>query len=119
MSKPSINAVPDVGFVSPVSMRIVVVFPAPLGPRKPNISPFLILKLKLLTAVILPKRLTKFETSSAFSKLKVNPFFIYSYSSCLVGSILRGYLFGIMYPAIALVNLPYHWRSQIIDEFCR
>jgi len=29
----------DVGLISVVSMLIVVVFPAPLGPRNPNISP--------------------------------------------------------------------------------
>src|SRR5436853_5911210 len=39
-SKPATVAVPEVGNRNPVSMRIVVVFPAPFGPRKPTISPF-------------------------------------------------------------------------------
>ena len=33
---------------------MVVVFPAPFGPRKPNTSPGLILRFKLLTAVSAP-----------------------------------------------------------------
>lgn len=40
MSKPAMVAVPLEGGKKPVSMRRVVVFPAPLGPRKPTISPF-------------------------------------------------------------------------------
>ena len=40
MSKPSTFTVPLVAGRKPVMMRIVVVFPAPLGPRKPTISPF-------------------------------------------------------------------------------
>src|SRR5439155_14717180 len=39
-SNPATVAVPEVGNRKPVSMRIVVVFPAPFGPRKPTISPF-------------------------------------------------------------------------------
>jgi len=31
---------PEVGAVNPEIIRIVVVFPAPFGPRKPTISPF-------------------------------------------------------------------------------
>ena len=30
---------PEVGDSAPVSMRMVVDFPAPLGPKKPTISP--------------------------------------------------------------------------------
>src|SRR5579872_733942 len=40
MSKPATVAVPLVGVKKQVSMRIVVVLPAPLGPRKPTIWPF-------------------------------------------------------------------------------
>lgn len=35
---PRISAFPDVGLSCPVRILIVVVFPAPLGPRKPRIS---------------------------------------------------------------------------------
>jgi len=35
----SIDAVPDVGCRSPVSILIVVVLPAPFGPRNPKSSP--------------------------------------------------------------------------------
>src|SRR5215813_5794750 len=38
-SAPATVALPDVGRSSVVSMRSVVVLPAPLGPRKPTISP--------------------------------------------------------------------------------
>src|SRR5947209_16459393 len=30
---------PEVGLIRPTSIRLVVVFPAPFGPRKPKISP--------------------------------------------------------------------------------
>ena len=40
ISNPAIEAVPLVGGINPVSIFIVVDFPAPLGPRKPRISPF-------------------------------------------------------------------------------
>ena len=39
-SKPFTEARPEVGVNRPHNMRIVVDFPAPLGPRKPKISPF-------------------------------------------------------------------------------
>ena len=39
MSCPPMRAVPEVGGVSVVIMRISVVFPAPFGPSSPKISP--------------------------------------------------------------------------------
>src|SRR5436309_10682244 len=39
-SKPATLAVPSVGGRKQVNMRIVVVLPAPLGPRNPTTSPF-------------------------------------------------------------------------------
>jgi hypothetical protein len=39
MSNPATVAVPPVGVRKHVSMRIVVVLPAPLGPRNPTICP--------------------------------------------------------------------------------
>ena len=47
---PIILAVPDVGFASPHIILNEVDFPAPFGPKSPNISPFLILKVLFLTA---------------------------------------------------------------------
>jgi len=41
-SAPPISAVPDVGFTRVVRMPIVVVLPAPFGPRSPKNSPCLI-----------------------------------------------------------------------------
>src|ERR1700677_3584537 len=38
-SKPATRAVPEVAGIKPVRMRMVVVFPAPFGPRNPRISP--------------------------------------------------------------------------------
>ena len=39
MSNPATVALPPVGVRKQVSMRMVVVFPAPFGPRKPTICP--------------------------------------------------------------------------------
>lgn len=44
MLNPAIHALPEEGLNSPVSIEIVVVLPAPLGPNNPNTSPFLILR---------------------------------------------------------------------------
>src|SRR5579871_815617 len=41
-------------------MRMVVVLPAPLGPRKPNSSPSCTTRFMLSTAVRLPNRLVRF-----------------------------------------------------------
>ena len=38
-SKPQTRTVPEVAGRKPVMIRIVVVLPAPFGPRKPSISP--------------------------------------------------------------------------------
>jgi len=46
-----------------VSILMVVVFPAPLGPRKPRISPFFTMKETRSTAVVRPYRLVRLSTS--------------------------------------------------------
>src|SRR2546426_12735014 len=51
-SKPATEAVPDVGGKKHVSMRIVVVLPAPFGPRKPTIWPFSTSNEMVSTAVV-------------------------------------------------------------------
>ena len=51
ISKPKTKALPSVGFKMVINMLIVVVFPAPFGPRKPKISPCFTLKLTWSTAV--------------------------------------------------------------------
>jgi hypothetical protein len=48
-------AVPVLGRIRPSSKRIVVDLPAPLGPRKPNISPGATVRLRLSTATMRPK----------------------------------------------------------------
>ena len=53
-SNPLTNILPEVRFISPVSIPIVVVLPAPFGPSKPAISPFWILRLKSRTTGFLP-----------------------------------------------------------------
>jgi hypothetical protein len=65
-SKPSTSAVPDVGWMSVVIMRMSVDLPAPLGPSNPKISPSGTAKLMPLTAVKSPKVLTMLRTSMAF-----------------------------------------------------
>src|SRR5438876_12247641 len=54
MSWPHIEAVPAVGLSSPVSILRVVVLPAPLGPRKPTISPGCTSRFTFLTASCVP-----------------------------------------------------------------
>jgi hypothetical protein len=49
---PAIQAFPLVGPNIPVNIDISVVLPAPFGPSNPNISPFLILRLKDLVATL-------------------------------------------------------------------
>jgi len=58
-SMPATSARPAVGRKSPQSIRINVDLPAPLGPRKPMISPRRTEKLTSSTAVNAPKRLTR------------------------------------------------------------
>ena len=51
-SKPATVALPAVGGKKHVSMRMVVVLPAPLGPRNPTMSPLLTEKEMWSTAVV-------------------------------------------------------------------
>ena len=48
----------------PQRMRMMVDLPAPLGPRKPMISPRAMRKLMWSTATNLPKRLTRFSATT-------------------------------------------------------
>src|SRR5216684_1368295 len=66
-SRPSTRAEPLLSGKRPVSILMTVVFPLPLGPRKPKISPFSTRKLTSLTAVKLPKRRTRFCAEMAAS----------------------------------------------------
>src|SRR5260370_41506920 len=50
-SKPAIDAEPSEGGKKHVRIRMVVVFPAPFGPRKPTIWPFWTSNEMLLTAI--------------------------------------------------------------------
>src|SRR5260370_5894739 len=58
-SKPATNALPPLGAMSVVSIRTIVVLPAPLGPRSPKTSPRRTSKLTLSTAVNAAKRLVR------------------------------------------------------------
>jgi hypothetical protein len=58
-SKPAIKAFPDVGFSKVVKIIIVVLFPAPLGPKNPKISPFCTEKETSFTATRSPKDLVR------------------------------------------------------------
>jgi hypothetical protein len=57
---------PLLGRSNVVSILMVVVLPAPLGPRKANISPWATSKLMSLTAVKSPKVLTRWLTEIMF-----------------------------------------------------
>src|SRR4030042_1018983 len=56
-SNPQTLTVPEVGSVRPRSISIVVVFPAPFGPRKPKTSPSATERLRLSTAFCFPQSL--------------------------------------------------------------
>ena len=61
-SKPATLALPEVGGRKQVRTRMVVVFPAPLGPRKPTICPFSTSKEILSTATVRAYRLVRPST---------------------------------------------------------
>ena len=50
-SWPQMLALPAVGVMNPASMRMVVVLPAPFGPRNPSTSPGFTWKVTASTAV--------------------------------------------------------------------
>ena len=51
---PQMRTMPEVAGRKPVRMRMVVLLPAPLGPRSPTISPRRTVKLTSFTAAIPP-----------------------------------------------------------------
>jgi hypothetical protein len=61
--RPLIVAIPASGVTKPSSIRSVVVFPAPLGPRNPVIEPGSTVKLRSSTAFTAPKRLLNPEAT--------------------------------------------------------
>src|ERR1035437_7804796 len=63
-SKPLTDALPEVGVKSPHNMRMAVDFPAPLGPRKPKISPFSTASETWSTATNEPNFLTRSRIST-------------------------------------------------------
>lgn len=64
---------PEVTGRKPVTMRMVVDFPAPFGPRKPRTSPFLTVNERSSTATLVPKCLERPVTSIIDSALCVAP----------------------------------------------
>src|ERR1035438_10398025 len=64
-SKPATAPQPEVGVSSPQSIRMTVDLPAPLGPRKPKISPVFTWKETWSTATKSPKVLTRSWISRA------------------------------------------------------
>src|SRR5260221_2285459 len=65
-SWPQMVTEPDVGLISPTSMRIVVVFPAPFGPRNPKTSPGFRAKETSSTIVRVPMTLVRCSAVSVF-----------------------------------------------------
>ena len=63
-SSPRISMRPEVGARSPVSILMVVDFPAPLGPRKPKNCPGATRRFTSLTATKSPKRRVRFAVES-------------------------------------------------------
>src|SRR5579872_2848622 len=65
-SKPATLAVPAVGGRKQVRIRMVVVLPAPFGPRKPTICPFSTSNEMLSTATVRAYRLVRPSTLIIF-----------------------------------------------------
>src|SRR5580658_2832791 len=63
-SKPATVARPAEGLSRPHSIRMVVDFPAPFGPRNPKTSPRRTERLSWSTATKLPNRLTRFSMTT-------------------------------------------------------
>ena len=70
MSNPATSPLPEVGAKRPHNMRMVVLFPAPLGPRNPKIWPWGTEKLTWSTAVKSPNRRVRPSTATAHSPLR-------------------------------------------------
>ena len=68
-SNPEIRASPDVGFSKVVKIIIVVLFPAPLGPKKPKISPFSTENEMSFTAITSPNDLVRDLVSIEYNTL--------------------------------------------------
>src|SRR6186713_1416568 len=68
-SRPSIVTRPAAGGMKPVRIRMVVVLPAPLGPRKPRISPRATEKERSLMARVGPYDLVSPSTSIIAGRL--------------------------------------------------
>src|SRR5256885_2691015 len=66
-SYPRTSARPPVGFRRHSRISTVVVFPAPLGPRKANTSPFVRLKDMPLTATLSPYFFERLSTCTTLS----------------------------------------------------
>src|SRR5687767_15419037 len=62
--------VPCVGLIRPTSMRMVVVLPAPFGPRKPKTSPGRSSKETSSTIVRLPMTLVRCDATRAVMRLE-------------------------------------------------
>src|SRR5438477_3880522 len=56
---------PEVGFERPLTILTVVVFPEPLGPTRPKISPDRTARVRSSSATNVPKRLVRFLMSMA------------------------------------------------------
>src|SRR5687767_12481089 len=62
-SKFATRAMPEVGFIRPVRILIVVVLPAAFGPSTTKNSPRLTVRLRSFTASTSPKRFTRWMSS--------------------------------------------------------
>jgi hypothetical protein len=106
-SYPAILASPLVFDIRQLSILIVVVLPAPLGPRNPKTSPSLMWNVRLSTAVKSPNFLVRFSASinlhhtinflSNFDTHK-NLFIKFIHNICII------YLSG-----LTIINIPITW----------
>src|SRR5437762_6522806 len=72
-SIPATYAFPALGRIRPVSILIVVDFPAPFGPKKPKNSPRFTCRLTLFTAIFWPKVRVNCHVATAIVSLFCSP----------------------------------------------
>src|SRR5438045_94496 len=70
-SRPAMRSAPALGGKTPARIRIVVVLPAPLGPRKPTISPAATSKEMPRSASTAPKDLVSSRTAMAAGGMRI------------------------------------------------
>src|ERR1700730_8072400 len=114
-SWPATRAVPDVAFARVHKILIVVVFPAPFGPRKPKVSPRTTSKAMPRTASTSPYRLVRPETViTAPGPLPLRPVSVATAAASLASSTPRLAALSAVLPAGSVAWVVHGLRVLVI-----